>query len=168
MKVTDRLRVWLRAEAQRRNLSYAELARRGATNYQNWQRLLQGKTEEISDEMERAVCSAFNLTLVELLRIANHDHGLSAEYDTECETARAVWRWIAYDANRIAAILRAAGVSGGHTTFHSWRHTFRTRLSEAGAPQEIAMALGGWTQAATAGLYSHDWGALDKAVRAMK
>ncbi len=67
-------------------------------------------------------------------------------------------------------VLTAAGIrmdKDSMTTFHSWRHTFRTRLSEAGAPQEIAMALGGWTQASTAGLYSHDWGALDKAVRAM-
>jgi integrase len=64
------------------------------------------------------------------------------------------------------SILKAAGVTGA--TFHSWRHTFRTRISEAGAPQEIAMALGGWSQAATAGMYSHDWGALDKAIRSMK
>ena len=69
-----------------------------------------------------------------------------------------------------AAILAAAGIdqTAGPVTFHSWRHTFRTRISEAGASQEIAMALGGWTQAATAGMYSHDWGALQRAVRAMK
>lgn len=56
----------------------------------------------------------------------------------------------------------------GLVTFHSWRHTFRTRLSEAGVSQELAMALGGWTQASTAGMYSHDWSALDKAVKSMR
>jgi integrase len=71
-----------------------------------------------------------------------------------------------HEVSPFRAILKAAGVTGA--TFHSWRHTFRTRISEAGAPQEIAMALGGWSQAATAGMYSHDWGALDKAIRSMK
>ena len=51
-------------------------------------------------------------------------------------------------------MLRAAGVSGHHT-FHSWRHTFRTRLSEAGVSDEIAMRLGGWTQRSTAARYDH-------------
>lgn len=51
-------------------------------------------------------------------------------------------------------VLEAAGVSGHHT-FHSWRHTFRTRLSEAGVPDEIAMRLGGWTQRSTAARYDH-------------
>lgn len=69
-----------------------------------------------------------------------------------------------------ADILKAAKIEakGAKLSIHCFRHTFRTRLSEAGASQEIAMALGGWTQAATAGLYSHDYGALEKAVKALK
>lgn len=67
-------------------------------------------------------------------------------------------------------VLTEAGITKGSSvlTFHCWRHTFRTRLSEVGVSQEIAMALGGWTRPETAGLYSHDWQALNKAVQALK
>ena len=41
-------------------------------------------------------------------------------------------------------------------TFHSWRHTFRTRLAEAGVSDEIAKRLGGWTVDKTAARYDHD------------
>jgi len=53
-------------------------------------------------------------------------------------------------------ILTSAGVSGDRYTFHSWRHTFRTRLAEAGVSDEIAKRLGGWTVDATAMRYDHD------------
>jgi len=53
-----------------------------------------------------------------------------------------------------APILAAAKVGEGYT-FHSWRHTFRTRLSEAGVADDIAKRLGGWTEDATAALYDH-------------
>lgn len=54
-----------------------------------------------------------------------------------------------------ADVLSAAKVSGRHT-FHSWRHTFRTRLAEAGVSDEIAKRLGGWTVDKTAMRYDHD------------
>ena len=54
-----------------------------------------------------------------------------------------------------ASILERAGVKGDYT-FHSWRHTFRTRLSEAGVSAEAAKRLGGWTVDATAEHYNHD------------
>ncbi len=54
-----------------------------------------------------------------------------------------------------ATVLRSAKVTGGHT-FHSWRHTFRTRLAAAGVSDEIAKRLGGWTEDATAMKYDHD------------
>jgi len=53
-------------------------------------------------------------------------------------------------------VLDAAGVDRARYTFHSWRHTFRTRLAEAGVSDEIARRLGGWTNDATAGRYDHD------------
>lgn len=53
-----------------------------------------------------------------------------------------------------APILAAAKVGEGYT-FHSWRHTFRTRLSEAGVADDTAKRLGGWTEDATAALYDH-------------
>ena len=52
-------------------------------------------------------------------------------------------------------VLKAAAVDGRHT-FHSWRHTFRTRLAEAGVSDELAKRLGGWTVDKTALRYDHD------------
>ncbi len=54
-----------------------------------------------------------------------------------------------------SVVLKAAKVEGRHT-FHSWRHTFRTRLAEAGVSDELAKRLGGWTEDATAMRYDHD------------
>lgn len=53
-------------------------------------------------------------------------------------------------------VLREAGLDGRGYTFHSWRHTFRTRLSAAGVADEVAKRLGGWTEDATATRYDHD------------
>ena len=52
-------------------------------------------------------------------------------------------------------VLEKAGVVGDGFTFHSWRHTFRTRLSEAGVSDDLAKRLGGWTEDATAARYDH-------------
>lgn len=57
---------------------------------------------------------------------------------------------------RFRHVLKAAGLEDAGLTFHSWRHTFRTRLSEAGVSDEIAKRLGGWTEDATAKHYDHD------------
>lgn len=54
-----------------------------------------------------------------------------------------------------AKILARAGVDGDRYTFHSYRHTFRTRLKEAGVPDELAKELGGWTQDTTLARYNH-------------
>lgn len=55
-----------------------------------------------------------------------------------------------------AKVLESAGLAGRGFTFHSWRHTFRTRLAEAGVSNETAKRLGGWTEDATADRYDHD------------
>lgn len=52
-------------------------------------------------------------------------------------------------------ILADAGLDGKGFTFHSWRHTFRTRLSEAGVSDDIAKRLGGWTNDKMAAHYDH-------------
>lgn len=68
-----------------------------------------------------------------------------------------------------AEVLRAAGVDTATHTFHSWRHTFRTRLSEAGVSDDVARRLGGWTNLEMAAHYDHA-GRLDElreAVEAM-
>ncbi len=57
--------------------------------------------------------------------------------------------------NTFADVLRAAGVETDHHTFHSWRHTFRTRLAENGVTDDVAKRLGGWTQDKTASGYDH-------------
>jgi site-specific recombinase XerD len=51
--------------------------------------------------------------------------------------------------------LEAAGLDIQRFTFHSWRHTFRTRLAEAGVADDLAMRLGGWTNSAMASHYDH-------------
>lgn len=54
-----------------------------------------------------------------------------------------------------SSVLQAAGINDNSYTFHSWRHTFRTRLSEAGVSNDLAKRLGGWTQDATVQRYDH-------------
>lgn len=54
-----------------------------------------------------------------------------------------------------AHVLEAVGLDDGRHTFHSWRHTFRTRLAEAGVPDEIARRLGGWTNLRMSAHYDH-------------
>jgi len=54
-----------------------------------------------------------------------------------------------------STILEKAGLADQGYTFHSWRHTFRTRLSEAKVSTELAKKLGGWTVDKTAERYDH-------------
>lgn len=54
-----------------------------------------------------------------------------------------------------SAVLASAGLDAERYTFHSWRHTFRTRLAEAGVSDDIARRLGGWTNLAMAEHYDH-------------
>jgi len=58
--------------------------------------------------------------------------------------------------SRFAQILEAAKLSpkDGYS-FHSWRHTFRTRLADAGVSTETAMRLCGHTNARTSATYDH-------------
>lgn len=53
-------------------------------------------------------------------------------------------------------------------SFHCWRHTFDTRLSEAGVDQETRMAMTGHTVKQTEAIYNHDLGRFQKAIAAMK
>ena len=39
--------------------------------------------------------------------------------------------------------------------FHDWRHTFASRLADAGVSTEIIKKMGGWTQDGTALRYQH-------------
>ena len=56
---------------------------------------------------------------------------------------------------RRVGCVRKAGIADQGYTFHSWRHTFRTRLSEAKVSTELAKKLGGWTVDKTAERYDH-------------
>ena len=66
-------------------------------------------------------------------------------------------------------LIRTAKIepNGAVLSFHCWRHTFRTRLAEAGVSQDVAMKLGGWTNAATAEIYNHDLTRVKKAIMAL-
>lgn len=52
-------------------------------------------------------------------------------------------------------VLKEVGLDVKEYTFHSWRHTFRTRLAEAGVSSEVARRLGGWTNLEMAAHYDH-------------
>ncbi|HNX52314.1 MAG TPA: tyrosine-type recombinase/integrase [Pontiellaceae bacterium] len=66
-------------------------------------------------------------------------------------------------------LIRSAKIEpkGAVLSFHCWRHTFRTRLAEAGVAQDVAMKLGGWTNAATAEIYNHDLTRAEAAIMAL-
>ena len=66
-------------------------------------------------------------------------------------------------------VLKAVGLDVKEYTFHSWRHTFRTRLAEAGVSSEVARRLGGWTNNEMAAHYDHasHLGEMREAIRAM-
>lgn len=61
----------------------------------------------------------------------------------------------AYKALNFKEVMDAAGVSGEGYSFHSWRHTMRSRLGEAGADIETAKRLLGHTSDAMSLHYDH-------------
>ncbi len=128
MKITKHLLKWLHDEFDRRNFTYAELARRGNTNYQNFQRLLHGKTTDITQVMEDAICEAFNITPEELLHISMNHRGAPEKQDSSMPNSRVprnpelarLFQWLENDAcpDQIAAVLataRAVGCPNGST-----------------------------------------------------
>jgi integrase len=76
-------------------------------------------------------------------------------------------RW----ASQYTDLIEAAGIDGGGAmlTFHCWRHTFRTRLAEAGVPAAVRDRLGGWAEGSKIGekIYNHDLTELAAAIEAM-
>jgi integrase len=54
-----------------------------------------------------------------------------------------------------AAVLKPAGLCGKGYTFHSWRHTLRTRMSEAGVSDELARRMLGHQNEKTSMRYDH-------------
>lgn len=60
----------------------------------------------------------------------------------------------AYKLLNFREVLDAAGIGEGWT-FHSWRHTFRSRLADAGVDMETAKRLCGHTQDETSRHYDH-------------
>ena len=70
-----------------------------------------------------------------------------------------------------SAIIKRAGLTAGPgeaLTFHCLRHTFATRLAEAGVPEDVRMQLCGHTVRETARKYNHDTTNARAAVLALK
>jgi integrase len=67
-------------------------------------------------------------------------------------------------------ILAAAGVvDPDHILdFHCWRHTFRTRLRDAGVSEKLCNELGGWSEAGAGDRYDHSLEPLRAAIAADK
>ena len=72
--------------------------------------------------------------------------------------------------SKILKLAKVTDDGGGKykLSFHCWRHTFATRLSEAGIDKDTRMALGGWTVNETERIYNHDWASLKNAVDKME
>lgn len=81
------------------------------------------------------------------------------------ELAR-TYRW-RKTADRFKLACEAAGVSHEGITFHSLRHTFVTRLAEAGIPEDIRRRLAGHSNAVTHDRYTHDEAAQRAAIDAL-
>lgn len=62
---------------------------------------------------------------------------------------------VAYEILNFREVLNAAAVIGEQFTFHSWRHTLRTRLAEGGASIEVAKRLLGHTNDEMSLHYDH-------------
>jgi len=70
-----------------------------------------------------------------------------------------------------AEVLAKAGIEekeGERISFHCLRHTFVTRLSEAGVAQDVRMRLAGHTNAATSNAYTHDDASARAAIEALE
>ncbi|MCQ2299978.1 MAG: site-specific integrase [Bacteroidales bacterium] len=71
-----------------------------------------------------------------------------------------------------AEILAEAGVgkkdARDKISFHCLRHTFVTRLSQAGVPQDVRMRLAGHTQTDTSEIYTHDRESSRSAIEKLK
>jgi integrase len=68
-------------------------------------------------------------------------------------------------------VLARAGVVAGKgekVSFHSLRHTFITRLADAGVAEDVRMRLAGHTNAATHGVYTHEDSQSKAAIGALK
>ena len=52
-----------------------------------------------------------------------------------------------------ARFLKKAGASKPRTSFHSFRHTYRDAVREAGLPHDATLQLGGWTTGGTEEIY---------------
>ncbi len=82
------------------------------------------------------------------------------------------YHWHCYRSSKrrgeFGQILENAGIEaqGALLSFHCWRHTFRTRLAEAGVPAEVVRKLGGWTSD-VAERYNHDTVSLRRAIEAI-
>lgn len=54
-----------------------------------------------------------------------------------------------------ADVLAKAGVTDGYYDFHSFRHTFRSRLGDAQVSDATANRFGGWTSPRMGAHYDH-------------
>jgi integrase len=67
-------------------------------------------------------------------------------------------------------IIAAAGIEpdGAMLSIHCWRHTWTTRMLDAGVDPEIVKELGGWTERKTQMIYNHSISQYAAAIRAME
>ena len=94
------------------------------------------------------ICASLLKVLRGMKRTGDEMFPLHAElYGNRGRAARAMLSF--------AEVLTAAGISRQGISVHSWRHTFVTRLAEAGVDKETRKRLAGHTQDATSERYDH-------------
>lgn len=94
------------------------------------------------------ICSALRAVLRGMKKGTGFVFPLHAElYGDRGRAARAVLSF--------AEVLAKAGIDREGVTVHSWRHTFITRLAEAGVDKETRKRLAGHTQDSTSDRYDH-------------
>lgn len=95
-----------------------------------------------------------------------------SEYVFPYRAANPTARYHKKDGDRsFAELLSAAGIVAGKgekVSFHSLRHTFVTRLADAGVAEDVRMRLAGHTNAVTHGVYTHEDSQSKAAIGALK
>lgn len=113
---------FIRERAERRGWrSNADLARHIGPTEASWSRIMRMKQKTIKDNVANLICSAFNITPVELLLISEGQQQDSAgheqpgpAYQTRNPELRELFQWLEHDAcaDQLAAVLATARAVG--------------------------------------------------------
>lgn len=103
---------------------------------------------------------------------------LRAWIESSAPSAGLLFPWVrdgyykGFKDRRFGVVTRAAGIDAGGAklSFHCFRHTWRTRLSAAGAEKSVVQRMGGWSEKSGVSerVYNHDVESLRRAIDALE